>query len=89
MLAATDLQILPGTGRGTARRRRAVEGPTSLREIAPETPFALSLSKPVLSDAAGGVEGGFPSFTGVRKEKGRASTGSARTEWGVLAGQDF
>jgi hypothetical protein len=26
------------------------------------SPFALSLSKPVLSDAAGGVEGGIPSF---------------------------
>jgi hypothetical protein len=43
-------------------------------------PFALSLSKPVLSDAAGGVEGGCI----VLKEKGRASTGSART---VLAGE--
>jgi hypothetical protein len=28
----------------------------------PSIPFALSLSKPVLSDAAGGVEGGRTSF---------------------------
>jgi hypothetical protein len=31
-------------------------------------PFALSLSKPVLSDAAGGVEGGFPSCGGSEGE---------------------
>ena len=47
--------------------------------IEQETPFALSLSKPVLSDAAGGVEGGVSSLV-CRKVKERASTSSARTE---------
>jgi len=41
-----------------------------------QQPFALSLSKPVLSDAAGGVEGGC-FLLGGRKD--RASTSSART----------
>ena len=34
-----------------------------------ETPFALSLSKPVLSDAAGGVDGGFPYFSRIEREE--------------------
>ena len=39
----------------------------------PSLPFALSLSKPVLSDAAGGVEGGLP-----ERSEGLASLRSAK-----------
>ncbi|HVI97843.1 MAG TPA: tRNA (N(6)-L-threonylcarbamoyladenosine(37)-C(2))-methylthiotransferase MtaB [Sphingomonas sp.] len=46
-------------------------------------PFALSLSKPVLSDAAGGVEGGRLS-SGSEEEMSGASTSSARTGVGEI-----
>ncbi len=48
-----------------------------MTKLASSFPFALSLSKPVLSYAAGGVEGG-----GLRNG---ASTSSARTGLGMGA----
>ena len=46
---------------------------------AAQNPFALSLSKPVLSDAAGGVEGGRPSSSAPR-EGGRTGLRQAQPE---------